>query len=193
MTNRVALLVVMAAAIGLVLTGCGRGPGTDKMTEEPPEPPTEQPPDETMMPSIDGTWHFHGFSAEITAPAIEVTVGDGMTALGESQPYASVLKIVAKGTITAVEGTTYMLTLDEGADAISVTLSDNPLVTEADATLLIRALIKSVQDESVDITVSDNMITVTGSFLSALARALNNMPVTEVIGCKDSPCDMTAS
>ena len=41
MKNRLALPVMIAAAIGLVLTGCGRGPGTDKMTE----PPVEQPPD----------------------------------------------------------------------------------------------------------------------------------------------------
>ena len=58
MRNRLALLVVTAAVIGLVLTGCGRGPGTDKMTE----------------PGIDGTWVFTGFSAEIEVP--DVTVND---------------------------------------------------------------------------------------------------------------------
>ena len=187
MKNRLALLVVITAAIGLVLTGCGRGPGTDKM----PKPP---PTDEPTMPSIDGTWYFHGFKAEITEPDITVTVGDGMTPLREDQPYASVVKIVAKGKVTAVEGTTYMLALSKGADPISVTLAQNATVTEAFAIAAIRAVIVSVQDENVDIMVSDNMMTVTGSFLSALAQALqDNMPVTEVVGCKGAPCDMMAS
>ena len=188
MQNRLALLVVTAAAIGLVLTGCGRGPGTDTM----PEPPEEQP----TMPSIDGTWVFTGFSATIAVPDITVTVGDGMNPLSDDPLYAPLTQIVAKGTLT-VEGTTYKLALAEGADAISVTLV--PGVTDAEEISKIEAiryLIERAQGGDVDITVSADMmsITVKGSFLSMLAQVLGmQVPEEGLVGCKDAACSTMAS
>ena len=174
MRNRVALLVVFATAIGLMLTGCGGGPGTDKMTEP-----------------IDGTWVFHGFSAEIAVPDVTVTVGDGMTPFGGDPPLASVTRTVAKGKLTAVAGTTYKLKLAEG-DAISVKLTPDALPAwEAAAIAIIKELIKSPQD--IDITVSDDMmmITVKGSFLDTLLGELGmQVPETGLKGCKDAPCMM---
>ncbi len=188
MKNRLALLVVIAAAIGLVLTGCGRGPGTDKM----PMPSTEPP----VMPSINGTWVFTGFKATITVPDVMVTVGDGMTPLSNEHPYALITQIEAKGTL-AMEGTTYKLTLAEGDDAIIVKLVPGaPPVTGPLAKQTIQSLIKDAQSGNVDITVSDDMmmITVKGSFLSMLAEALG-MPVPEegLVGCKDAPCGTMGS
>ena len=188
MKNRLALLVVVAAAIGLVLTGCGRGPGTDKM----PEPP---PTDEPTMPSIDGTWYFTGFFAEIAVPDVTVTVGDGETPFSEDQnSYLSrVTQIVAKGTLT-MEGTTYKLAL-AGDDPITVTLAPGvplPLAGVAEAT--IKALIEGAQDGDVDITVSEDMmmITVKGSFLTNLAETLGmlEVPAEGLVGCKGAPCTM---
>ena len=176
MVSRVALLVVFAAAIGLTLTGCGGGPGTDKMTEP-----------------IDGTWVFDGFSAEIAVPDVTVTVGDGMQPLG-ADLLANVVQIVAKGKLTAVEGTTYKLALAEG-DAISVTpASDAPLDLEKAAIAFLESSIAAAQDGDVDITVSDDMITVHGSFLDELAKALSGeVPEGGLVGCKDAPCSTMAS
>ncbi len=176
MRNRLALVVVTVAAIGLVLAGCRSGPGTD-----------------TMMASIDGTWVFHGFSAVIATPDVTVTVGDGTTPLGPDL-LANVTRIVAKAKLTAVAGTTYMLALTEGDDAIGVTLAAGASPDlEAAAIGTIRGL---AQDGDVDITVSDDkmMITVNGSFLTILAQALGMPAPNEgLAGCKDAPCSRTAS
>ena len=190
MKNRLALLVVIAAAIGLVLTGCGRGPGTDKTTEPPVEPPTEP-----TMPSIDGTWVFTGFSAMIAVPAVTVTVGNGMDPLGDIWPYDSITQVEAKGTL-AMEGTAYKLTLAAGEDAITVKLASNAALTEVVAKGAIKTLIEDAQDGEVDITVSDDMmmITVKGSFLSKLAEHLGmQVPEEGLVGCKNAPCDPMAS
>lgn len=183
MRNRVVLLVVTVAAIGLVLTGCGGGPGT--------KPP---PDDEPMAPSIDGTWEFTGFSAMIAVPDVTVTVGDGTMPLSMDQEsnLSRVTQIVAKGTLT-MSGTTYKLALAEGDDAIEVKLvPDVPPVFGAVAKTFIKGLIESAQGGDVAITVSDDMmmITVKGSFLDTVARALD-MPVPEegLEGCK-APCMM---
>ena len=180
MKNRLALLVVTAAAVGLVLTGCGRGPGT-----------------EPMAPSIDGTWVFTGFSAEIAVPDVKVTIGDGMTPLSADQTsrLAAVTKIVAKGTLT-LAGTTYKLALAEGADAIIVTLAMPSPELQVGATAYIKTLIEGAQDGDVGITVSDDMmmITVKGSFLDMLAAELG-VPVPEegLEGCKNAPCGTMGS
>ena len=92
-------------------------------------------------------------------------------------------------------GTTYKLALAEGDDAISVTLAPGvPPALEAVAIGVIKTLIEDAQDGDVDITVSDDMMTVKGSFLSALAQALGT-PVPEggLEGCKDALCSMMAS
>ncbi len=188
MRNRLALLVVIVAAIGLLFAGCGRGPVT--------KPP---PGDEPMAPSIDGTWVFTGFSATIAVPDVTVTVGDGMTPLSQDQDsyLARITQIVAKGTLT-MSGTTYKLALAEGHDAISVKLALGvPPVFGAVAKTSIKGLIESAQGGDVDITVSDDMmmITVKGSFLDKLAETLGGMPVPEegLEGCKDALCSTMAS
>ena len=180
MRNRLALLVVTAAAIGLVLAGCGSGPATTP------------PPDE---PSIDGTWYFTGFSAKIAVPDVTVTIGDGMTPLSAdpNSQLGLLTKIVAKGTLT-MDGTTYKLALAEGMDAIDVTLAPGvPPATKPGATGVIKTLIEGAQGGNVNITVSEDMmmITVKGSFLDNLAQALG-MPVPPegLKGCKDALCAM---
>ena len=179
MRNRLALLVVTAAVIGLVLTGCGGGPGTDKMTE----------------PSIDGTWVFTGFSAEIEVPDVTVTIGDGTYPLSEDLRFAALTQIVAKGTLT-MEGTAYKLALAEGADAISVMLAPGmPDAAKVVAIESIRTLIQGAQSGTVEITVSDDMmmITVKGSFLSKVADELGmSLPEEGLVGCKDAACTMAS-
>ena len=189
MRNRVSLFVVTAAAIALVLTGCGRGPATDTMTEQPPA--EEQP----MAPSIDGTWVFTGFTAVIAVPDVTVTVGNGTDPLGD-QLLSNITQVVAKGTLT-MSGTAYRLTLAEGDDAITVTLAPGvPDAAKIVAIETIRTLIRGAQDGDLDITVSDDMtmITVKGSFLGNLGEALG-MPVPEegLVGCKDAACSTMAS
>ena len=194
MRNRVALFVVTVAVIGLVLTGCGRGPGTKPPPTMPPtEPPTEPP----TMPSIDGTWVFTGFSATIAVPDVTVTVGvgDGVTPLGEESPLSSVLQITAKGTLT-MDGTTYKLALAEGEEAIIVELApDAAPVLETLAKTFIKNQIESAQDGNVTITVSEDMmmITVKGSFLDKLAETLGmTVPDEGLKGCK-APCSTMPS
>ena len=183
MRNRLALLVVAAAAIGLVLTGCGRGPATTP------------PPDDPMPPSIDGTWYFTGFAATIAVPDVTVTVGDGTTPLSMDQDsfLANVTQIMATGTLT-MSGTTYKLALAEGDDAISVTLVPGvPSVFGAVAKTSIKGLIEDAQGGDVNITVSEDMmmITVKGSFLDTLSQTLGMTPPAEGLkGCKDAPCTM---
>jgi len=179
MRNRVSLFVVTAVAIGVLLTGCGSGPGTDKMTEQS---------------SIDGTWIFHGFSAVIAVPDITVTVGDGMNPLSDDPLFGAVTQVAAKGTLT-MSGTSYTLTLAEGDDAISVmTTSDASPATEALAIAAIEGAIEGAQEGVVDIEVSDDMMTVKGSFLSKLAEALGmTVPEEGLVACRDAPCSMMAS
>ena len=69
--KKISLFVVTAAAVALVLSGCSRGPGTDDME---------------MMPSLDGTWVFDGFTAMIAGPDVTVTVGNGMDPLPTTNP-----------------------------------------------------------------------------------------------------------
>ena len=186
MRNRLALLVVTVTAIGLVLTGCGRGPATTA------------PPDDPMPPSIDGTWMFTGFEAMIAVPDVTVTVGDGTMPLSMDQEsnLSRVTQIVAKGTLT-MSGTTYKLALAEGDDAISVTLAPGvPPVFGALAKTSIKGLIEGAQGGDVNITVSEDMmmITVKGSFLDTLAQTLGMTPPEEgLVGCKDAPCSTMPS
>ena len=183
MTKRVSLFVTAAAVAALVLSGCGRGPGTSDMPDDMP-----------TMPSFDGTWHFHGFVAMIEGTAVTVTVGTGMAPVvaDPTSPYAAVTKVVAKGTLSAVE-TGHMLTLAEGDDAISVTLVQANPAAESIAKAAIRSVIEGAQSGTVMITVADDTMTVTGSFLTALAAALGTtVPETGLVGCKDAPCMMAS-
>lgn len=191
MTKRFSLFVVAATVAALVLSGCGRGPGTDDMADD-------MPADMPMMPSFDGTWHFEDFVAMIEGTAVTVTVGTGMAPVvaDPTSPYAAVTQVVAKGTLSAGE-MGYMLTLDEGDDAISVTLMPgatqvNP-AAESLAKAAIRAVIEGAQSGTVMITVADDTMTVTGSFLTDLATALGGtVPATGLVGCKDAPCMMAS-
>lgn len=137
-------------------------------------------------PSLDGTWVFTGFVAMIAGESVTVTVGDGMTSIAPGDPtYGGLTQIVAKGTLT-VDGMAYKLTLSEEADAITVMPeAAGPLVVPG-----LQGLIQTAQTGPVMITVDadadPNTITVTGSFIVALASALGQ-PVTEVMGCK-APC-----
>ena len=179
MTKKISFFVVTVAAVTLVLSGCGNGPGMDDME----------------MPSLDGTWEFTGFSAMIDGTAVTVTVGDGTRPLPTTNPaYAVVTQIVAKGNL-APEGTAYKLTLSEEADAIIVMLL--PGVAEAEPTAeafaigAIKTLIEGAQDGEVDIKVEDDVMTVKGSFLDKLWELLGlGVPEAGLTGCKGVPCMM---
>jgi hypothetical protein len=156
--------------------------------------------DDMEMPSLDGTWEFAGFTAMIEGTAVTVTVGDGTMPLPTTDPtYAVVTQIVAKGNL-AVEGTAYKLTLAEGDEAITVTLSDavpeaQRPVAQIVAKEAIRTLIMEAQDGDVMITVDEDAdpdtITVMGSFLDKLWEVLElEVPEAGLTGCKDAPCMM---
>jgi hypothetical protein len=145
---------------------------------------------------LDGTWVFAGFTAMIEGTAVKVTVGDGMTSLPTTNPaYAVVTQIVAKGNL-APEGTAYKLTLAEGDDALTVTVTDAaPLGADIAAKGFIRTLIMEAQDGDVMITVDEDAdpdtITVMGSFLDKLWEVLElEVPEAGLTGCKDAPCMM---
>ena len=178
--KKISLFVVTAAAVALVLSGCSRGPGTDD-----------------MMPSLDGTWVFTGFTAMIEGTAVTVTVGDGMTSLLIANPalnpaLALVTEIVATGNL-ALEGTAYKLTLAEGDDAITVKVTaEAPAGAAAVAEATIRTLIMQAQDGDVTITVEDadpDTITVMGSFLDKLLEVPAEAGLK---GCKGVPCMVMA-
>ena len=181
MKQRISLFVVAGAVAALVLSGCGGGPGTDTM------------PDDAAMPSLDGTWMFPGFVAMIAGADVTVTVGDGTMPLGTDAPYSLVTQVVAKGTLAAGATGSYMLTLAAGADAISVTLMPgatqvNP-AAESIAIGAIKGVIEGAQSGEVMITVANDTMTVTGSFLDALAAAIGGtVPETGLVGCKDAAC-----
>ena len=177
MTKKFSFFVVTVAAVTLVLSGCGRGPAPDM--------------DDT---GLDGTWVFAGFTAMIEGTAVKVTVGDGMTSLPTTNPaYAVVTQIVAKGNL-APEGTAYKLTLAEGEDALTVTVTEAaPPGADVAAEAAIETLIMQAQDGDVMITVDEdvdpNTITVMGSFLNALLGAFDMLvPEGGLVGCKGAPC-----
>ena len=189
MTKKISLFAVTAAAVALVLSGCGGGPGTGDMDMD----------DMPVMPSLDGTWVFTGFSAMITVPDVTVTVGDGMMPLSMdmNSPLAAVTQATVKGTL-AMEGTAFKLTLAEGDDAISVKLVEGATLVNPGAEALaegaIKGLIEMAQAEDVMITVDEEAdpatMTVTGSFLDALLAAVGlQVPEEGLVGCK-APCMM---
>ena len=170
MRERASLVAVIVVAIALVIGAC--------------ESTTPTP----AAPSLDGTWVFSGFAATIVGEDVTVTVGDGTMALSmdPTSPYAQLTQIVVKG-VLAVDGMAYKLTLSEAADAITVMPeAAGPLVVPG-----LQGLIQTAQAGTVMITVDEdadpNTITVTGSFIVALASALGS-PVTQVVGCKGAPC-----
>ena len=183
--KKISLFVVTAAAVALVLSGCSRGLVTEAM-----ETPDEQPP-------TNGTWVFTGFAAMIEGTEITVTVGDGMSPLPTTNAaYAVVTQIVAKGNLAPEGGTAYKLTLAEGDDALTVTVTDAaPLGADIAAKGFIRTLIMEAQDGDVMITVDEDAdpdtITVMGSFLDKLWEVLEiGVPEAGLTGCKDAPCMM---
>jgi hypothetical protein len=177
MTKKISFFVVTVAAVTLVLSGCGNGPGMDDME----------------MPSLDGTWVFAGFSAMIDGTAVTVTVGDGTMPLVPTDPvYGGVTQIVAKGALSMGE-TAYKLTLAEADDAIIVMLfpgvAEMHPTAEAVAIGAIKTLIEPAQAGEVDIKVEDDVMTVKGSFLDMLVGALGmQVPEAGLMGCKDDPC-----
>ena len=190
MTKKISYYVVTAAAVALVLSGCGRGLAPDM-------------DDMDMAPSLDGEWHFasHRFVAMIDGMSVMVTVGDGMTPLVTTNPtYAVVTQIVAKGNL-ALEGTAYKLTLAEGDDAIEIMLSSalppgiDPAIATVVAKTTVRTLIEDAQNGDVMITVDEDAdpatMTVMGSFLDSLLNELGmQVPEGGLVGCKGAPCMM---
>ena len=194
--KKISLLVVTAAAVALVLSGCGRGPGTDDMEmpdEQPMDMPDEQPmemPDEQpMMPSLDGTWHFAEATVEVQAGAFTVRAGDGTMPLGAEGHFAMVTMVVVKGTIAAQDGA-YLLTVD--ADSVQLTFADSvPAAAQGPAEAIVRAALMAADDDPVMIEIDAEAdpatMTVTGSFITTLL----DMPAgTELVACMGTPCVM---
>ena len=184
--KKISLFAVMVAAVVLVLSGCGRGPGIDDM---------EMPDDMPMAPAYVGTWYFSGAVAvDLEATAFTVTAGDGTTPLGTEGHFAMLTKIVVKGTVAA-QGEALMLTVGTDENSIELTFADTvPEAEQGQATAAITELLMQADDQPVMIAINAEAdpvtMTVTGSFTTTL---LGMPPGTPLTACKGQQCPVCDS
>ena len=179
MTKKISFFVVTVAAVTLVLSGCGKGPGMD------------MPDEQSMAPAYVGEWHFTGAVVELEAAAFTVTVDGGGMPLGMEPPFSLITKVVVKGAIAAEDGA-FMFTVGEDAESVQLTFAAP--VPEADkpaATAVATGALKAADDASVMIEIDAEAdpvtMTVTGSFITTL---LGMPPGTALTACKGAPCMM---
>ncbi len=168
MIKKISMLAVAAAAVSLALTGCVKAPATP------------------VSPNLTGTWDFNPrpVIAMIDGSSVTVTVGDGTFPLGADE-LAAVYQIDVTGTLTEdAEEMTFTLML-AGDDPIGVTLAPTvppdirPLMATA-AQGVIQGIIEAAQGGTVMIDLNTDadpdIMTVSGSFISALLGAAGEMP-----------------
>ena len=103
MTKKISFFVVTVAAVTLVLSGCGKGPGMDDM--------------DMALPYV-GTWHLSlpvATTVKLEAAKFTITAGDGNAFIGMEAPYDVITMIVVTGDFKVADAA-FTLTVD-GVDA----------------------------------------------------------------------------
>ena len=183
MTKKISFFVVTAAAVALVLSGCGKGPGMDEMA--------------TVPPHI-GTWYFAdpmpddaipvppGARLVLTETAFTLVMGDDMETPFTLFETPGVTKFEVKGTYTiGADGSTSFNLLDPLSSAVAVEPAALALQIAPKALAAVAAIPEDATAMVVIDPATPNMVTISGDFMPAL---LNLPGVTEVTACKDMEC-----
>ena len=172
MTKKISFFVVTVAAVTLVLSGCGKGPGMDDM--------------DMALPYV-GTWHLSlpvATTVKLEAAKFTITAGDGNTFIGMEAPYNAITMIVVTGDFEVADAA-FTLTVS-GVDA---TFAAG--VTTAEQEVLSAAILAGLQvadDAPVTVTISDdgNTMTLQGAFIVSLLKLPADTPA--LTACKDMAC-----
>ena len=181
------------AAVTLVLSGCGKGPGMDDM--------------DMALPHI-GTWYFAdpmpdddilvppGARLVLEEAKFTLAMGDDDMTTFELFQTPGFTKFEVEGTYTAAADGTFSFSLpDEDMDGVPDLTAFAPTGADLVAAAAIQTLIMPAPDGDVMITVDEDAdpdtITVTGSFLDTLLDAFGmQVPEGGLVGCKGAPCMM---
>ena len=187
MTKKISFFVVTAAAVALVLSGCGKGPGMDDM--------------DMALPYV-GTWYFAdpvpdddkplapNARLELTDTMFEVKMGDDAMTTFELFQTKGFTKFEVSGTYTAGADGTFSFSLpDEDMDGVpdltAFVVEPVQLAPVVLAGLATAQLGATAEAMVVIAPATPNMVTISGDFMPAL---LNLPDVTEVTACKGDPC-----
>ena len=192
MTKKISFFVVTAAAVALVLSGCGKGPGMDMEPDDMA----------TVLPHI-GTWYFAdpnpdddkpvapNARLELTDTKFAVKMGDDDMTTFELFQTPGFTKFEVEGTYTAGADGTFSFSLpDEDMDGVpdATAFVVEPMqLAPALVVGLAAAQLGATADAMVTIndSATPNMVTISGPFIPTL---LNLPDVMEVTACKDEVC-----
>ena len=189
MTKKISFFVVTVAAVTLVLSGCGKGPGMDDMatwrclmsargTSPIPMPDDDKP----LAPNA---------RLELTDTTFEVKMGDDAMTTFELFQTKGFTKFEVSGTYTAGADGTFSFSLpDEDMDGVPdltafvvEPVQLTPVVLAGLATAQLGATAEAM------VVIADsatpNMVTISGDFMPTL---LNLPGVMKVTACKGDPC-----
>jgi hypothetical protein len=182
MTKKISFFVVTVAAVTLVLSGCGNGPGMDGKDMEPDDMPM-------ALPYV-GTWHLAGLpvaaTVKLEAAEFTITAGDGTAAIGMEAPYNLITMIVVNGNLEVAD-TAFTLTVPDGGVEATFAPGVTP-VQQAGFSAGILAGLQVADDSPVMVTISDdgNSITLQGAFIVNLLNLPDDAPA--LMACKDMAC-----
>jgi hypothetical protein len=187
MTKKISFFVVTVAAVTLVLSGCGKGPGMDMEPDDMA----------TVLPHI-GTWYFAdpmpddaipvppGARLVLTATGFTLAMGDDMETTFTLFETPGVTKFEVKGTYTiGADGSTSFNLLDPPTSAVEV----EPVALALQIAPKALAAVATIPEDATAMVVIDpatpNIVTISGDFMPTL---LNLPGVTAVSACKDMAC-----
>ena len=187
MTKKISFFVVTVAAVTLVLSGCGKGPGMDDM----------EPDDMATVVLHIGTWYFAdpmpddailvppGARLVLTATGFTLAMGDDMGTSFTLFETPGVTKFEVSGTYTAAADGTFSFSLPE--DLVSE-VTVEPATVELAIALRLAIAVAAIPEDATAMVVIDpatpNIVIISGAFMPALL----NLPVTEVTACKNMAC-----
>ena len=187
MTKKISFFVVTVAAVTLVLSGCGKGPGMDMEPDDMA----------TVLPHI-GTWYFAdpmpddaipvppGARLVLTATGFTLAMGDDMETTFTLFETPGVTKFEVKGTYTiGADGSTSFNLLDPLSSAVAVEPAALALQIAPKALAAVAAIPEDATAMVVIDPATPNMVTISGDFMPTL---LNLPGVTAVTACKVMAC-----
>ena len=187
MTKKISFFVVTVAAVTLVLSGCGKGPGMDM-----------EPDDMATVLSHIGTWYFAdpmpddaipvppGARLVLTATGFTLAMGDDMETTFTLFETPGVTKFEVKGTYTiGADGSTSFNLLDPPTSAVEV----EPVALALQIAPKALAAVATIPEDATAMVVIDpatpNIVTISGDFMPTL---LNLPDVTSVTACRGMEC-----
>jgi hypothetical protein len=181
MTKKISFFVVTVAAVTLVLSGCGKGPGMDDM---------EMMDGEDMAPAYVGEWHIQkpaddspATTVTLEAAAFTVTAGDKSGPIGTESPYNSIIMITVKGTLELM-GTGLAFTVASVEPMFAPVVSQE-LQAGLKAGILATLMVADDEPVTVDIAEDGNSMTIAGKFIESVLKLPEG---TKLMACKGEPC-----